>query len=125
MIGLLTNLKNEQLKTKALVEQVEKQQVIVNQWNQFMDTNGLIAMGDIAKILDTGRTKLYAFLRDNKVLMKDTYKNIPYQPFIDRELFKVKQRQTSIGYKAVTLATPKGADYIAKLWNKKNQLNLG
>lgn len=82
------------------------------------DSNTLVSMGDVAKLLDMGigRNKLYKFLREKKVLMSD---NIPYQKYVDRGYFKVVESYYMAGDNKVIVKTTyvkqKGVDYIRKL----------
>lgn len=85
----------------------------------FISTEGYQKMNDVAKSVGYGRNKLYEFLRKQKVLMKD---NQPYQSYIDREWFTVKQNTIQMGNfiknHAQTYASPKGIDGISKMLKK-------
>jgi len=83
------------------------------------DSKDAIDIGSAAKVLDCGmgRTRLFAFLRDSKILMNN---NIPYQEFIDRGYFRVVEQKYSKpdGTNCVntkTLVYQKGLNYIRKL----------
>ena len=61
--------------------------------NTVSSTEELISMGDMAKLIQKetgnkkiGRTRLFEFLRKQKVLMKN---NVPYQRYIENGWFKV------------------------------------
>ncbi len=56
-------------------------------YDQISDCTNLKTMGEIAKILHTGRTRLFEFLRERKILMNN---NLPYQQYIDAGYFVVK-----------------------------------
>lgn len=79
-------------------------------------------MNDSAKILNykgMGRNKLFAFLREQNVLMIG---NRPYQRYVDAGYFKevesefVKNDEVVVNYKTVVFQ--KGLDYISKLLDK-------
>lgn len=81
-----------------------------------------IEMKDAAKTLDMGlgRNKLFAFLREQDVLMSD---NTPYQEYIDRGYFRLVEQkytrpdgETHINLK--TLVYQRGLDYIRQLIEK-------
>lgn len=86
-------------------------------------SDDLISIGDFAKILHTKWNdikphRLFAILREAKIL-KDSYfdKNIPYQKYIDKGYFKVKESTStnSLGYRFISkqaLITPKGQKYL-------------
>ena len=80
------------------IEQLEKtiqeQQPKVEKFEKFMDGSNYKKMNDVAKSLGYGRNKLYDFLREKKVLMKD---NLPYQRFIDNGYFTVKENPIDDG----------------------------
>lgn len=93
-------------------------------YDVFMGVNDdLITIGDFAKILHTKWNdikphRLFAILREAKIL-KDSYfeKNIPYQKYIDKGYFKVKESAStnSLGYRFISkqaLITPKGQKYL-------------
>lgn len=78
-----------------------------------------IPMDQVAKVLDMGigRNKLFALLREKKVLDRN---NIPYQEYVDRGYFRVVEQkytkpngETNINIK--TLVYQRGIDYIRKL----------
>lgn len=111
--------------------QLEKQKPLVDAYKQFLDTGDNMDFATLGKHLGIGRNKLMAKLREWKVLQgeiifyqgqewkSDKY-NIPYQKFIDRGFFVVKQKRIKTGqYKAVTLVTPLGATAIAKKLKKE------
>ncbi|XYR61382.1 phage antirepressor KilAC domain-containing protein [Bacillus amyloliquefaciens] len=115
---LFVNVNKLQDKSQALEKKVTEYQPIVDKYRQFLDADGLMKVGTLAKGLNIkglGQNKLFIFLRDKKLLMKD---NQPYQTYVNRGYFKVIARTTPVGNKPVTLVTPKGADYIANLINK-------
>jgi len=74
-------------------------------------------MTAVAKVIGTGRNKLFQFLRDNNVLR---YNNEPYQEYIDRGWFEIKVQvyQNGLGNSRInnkTMVTPKGVQAIQKL----------
>jgi len=79
-----------------------------------------LQMRDVAGVLNIpcwGRNKIFAFLRERKVL---DARNVPYREYEDRGFFRVieqkwtdNERETRISLK--TLVYQKGVDYIRKL----------
>lgn len=57
-------------------------------YDQVAGSSTAIDIGTAAKVLnlEMGRTKLFSFLRENKVLMEN---NLPYQGYIDNRCFRV------------------------------------
>ena len=82
-------------------------------YDKFLAPDKAIPMSQAAKLLNTGRNRLFATLRENKILMSD---NTPYERYTG--YFKVTFNTKNINGKEVnfpvTLVTPKGIDYIAK-----------
>lgn len=62
-------------------ELIERQRPAVEFAHAIKNLSDAISLGDMAKLLGTGRTRFFATLRDDQVLMSD---NKPYQAFIDR-----------------------------------------
>jgi anti-repressor protein len=88
------------------------------------DSKDAIEIGKVAKVIDLGmgRNQLFEFLRSRNILMRN---NIPYQRYIDQELFRVIEQKyqkpdgsTCIGIK--TLVFQKGVDYIIKIVKELN-----
>ena len=123
-------IEEEKIRQKQQL-QLEKQTPLVDAYKQFLDTGDNMDFATLGKHLGIGRNKLMAQRREWKVLQgeiifyqgqewkSDKY-NIPYQKFIDRGLFVVKQKRIKTGqYKSVTLVTPLGATAIAKKIKKE------
>lgn len=88
------NLFRLQLNTiDQLNNKIEEQRPKVEFADTVSNTEELISMGDMAKLIQKetgnkkiGRTRLFDFLRKQKVLMKN---NVPYQRYIENGWFKV------------------------------------
>ena len=78
-----------------------------------MGTRDYIDMGEAAKLLKTGRTRLFRRLRDANILDS---KNIPYQKYM--KYFKVVRVQIMNGKetRAKTLISARGIEFITKLF---------
>ena len=96
-IKLLTALKEEQQKRKALQAQIDEQKPKVIFAEAVSASKTSILIGDLAKILkqngiDIGQKRLFAWLRDNGYLIKGgSSKNMPTQRSMDMGLFVVKE----------------------------------
>ena len=76
-----------------LNERIRHDQPLVEFANQVANTDNLIDMNAMAKLaraenIPVGRNKLYGWLKGKGVLMSN---NLPYQAFIDRGYFAVKE----------------------------------
>lgn len=76
-----------------LNERIRHDQPLVDFANQVAGTENLIDMNAMAKLaveenIPIGRNRLFRWLRENGILMSD---NLPYQKFIDRGYFAVKE----------------------------------
>ncbi len=101
-----------------LNEQIRHDQPLVEFANQVSDTTNLINMNAMAKLaveenIPIGRNRLFKWLRKNGILMSD---NLPYQKYIDRGYFAVKETvfetPTMMKTHQQTLVTGKGQSYI-------------
>ena len=83
-------------------------------------------IGRFAKIIGTGRNRLFSWLRDEKILMKS---NLPYQQFCDAGYFRVVERMITINgedkLKSTTYITGKGQVYVQKRWNAAQDTEKG
>lgn len=118
MISILMDLKKEREEKKRLLEKVEEDKPKVQFAETVTKSKDNILMRDMAKLLcdegfNVGEKRLYKYLRNNNILMQD---NMPYQTYVDRKYFVVKENSvdTIYGIKLTktTLVTPKGQMWI-------------
>ncbi len=70
-----------------------------------------VSVGDFAKMIGTGRTRLFRKMRDMKIIMKNS--TLPYQRFIDAGYFEVSQEINSSNGKIIPFALLTGK---GQLW---------
>lgn len=108
-------------KVESLEMTIEEQKPLVTLSNNLLQSKDNISVGEMAKILkenslEIGQNRLFQFLRDKKVLMKN---NIPYQRYMDLGYFEVIEilKTTSDGVKIFSkpLITPKGQLFVSNL----------
>lgn len=132
IIQLATQLKNEQEARKAAENKIEEQQLQLEEQKpkvEFADhvseSENLITMEYMAKLandehINVGRNKLFSWLREQKILKFD---NVPYQNFIDKGYFKVREstfrRNNKFFTQQTTFVTGKGQLYIIKKLKKE------
>lgn len=101
-----------------LNERVRHDQPLVEFANQVAGTENLIDMNAMAKLaiqenIPVGRNRLFRWLRENEILMSG---NLPYQKYIDRGYFAVKESVFETGSMTKTyqqtFVTGKGQAYI-------------
>ncbi len=101
-----------------LNERIRHDQPLVEFANQVSNTENLIDMNAMAKLaieenIHIGRNRLFRWLRENEILMSD---NLPYQKFIDRGYFAVKESVFETGSMTKTyqqtFVTGKGQAFI-------------
>ncbi|MBR3901409.1 MAG: phage antirepressor KilAC domain-containing protein, partial [Ruminococcus sp.] len=78
---------------RQLNEKIRRDEPLVQFANQVADTENVIDIGKMAKLANEeniriGRNTLFRWLKGRKILMSN---NIPYQQFIDRGYFVVKE----------------------------------
>ena len=109
---------------EKLNERIRHDQPLVEFANQVSNTDNLIDMNAMAKLaraenIPVGRNKLYGWLKGKGVLMAN---NLPYQAFIDRGYFSVKESvfETTTMTKTYqqTFVTGKGQLFIIGLLRK-------
>ena len=101
-----------------LNERIRHDQPLVEFANQVSNTDNLIDMNAMAKLaieenIPIGRNRLFRWLRENEILMSD---NLPYQKYIERGYFSVKESVFETGTMTKTYqqtyVTGKGQAYI-------------
>jgi len=103
-------------KVKILQEENEQMKPKAISYDAFIESKNLHDMSEVAKMLSTGRNKLFAFLRENKIMMEN---NEPYQKFVDSGYFEIKQKVIATGESvAVSKVTAKGIVFIEKYLKK-------
>jgi anti-repressor protein len=103
-------------KIKELEDQLVELEDLADGYKKLFTAPNTQDMLQASKSFDLGRTKLFAFLRKSKVLMKD---NMPYQKHITAGHFKVREAVIPTGeVVTVTLVTGKGMNYIRKKLEK-------
>ena len=107
-----------------LNERIRHDQPLVEFANQVAGTENLIDMNAMAKLaraenIPVGRNKLYGWLKSKGVLMAN---NLPYQQFIDRGYFAVKESVFEIPTMTKTyqqtFVTGKGQGFVINLLKK-------
>ncbi|AOH54457.1 hypothetical protein ABE28_008840 [Peribacillus muralis] len=120
IVSLPTNFAEALRLAADLEEENERNRPKVEAHDKFISGENYQKVGQVAKVLNIGRNKLFVFLRENKILMSD---NTPYQQYIDRGYFVVKEKPIEMGSQVInkpqTYVTAKGVDYISKLLDKK------
>lgn len=113
-------------------ERIEEQQKLIEVqkpkaefYDEVVDSKDAIDMKAVAKVLNMGmgRTRLFEFLRNNKILMQN---NQPYQKYVDMGWFRlVESRYTKpsgdVCINLKTVVFQKGVDAIRKLIKQKNK----
>lgn len=113
----------------ALEQKIEKDKPLVEFAEHIQVSEDCISMNDMAKLaskngVKIGRNRLFAFLRNQKVLKKD---NIPYQRYIEAQhWFQVKESvYDTANFTRIcltTMVTPQGQRGIIKMIKKERLL---
>ncbi|WP_025683627.1 BRO family protein [Paenibacillus maysiensis] len=128
LINLATELKNEQTariaaesKITEQKKQLKDQETPVAIYNLAISAQNTQSMNEVAKILGTGRNRLFNILREESVIIKD--RTVPYQRYIDAGYFVVRERPRASGDTVVndpvSRVTAKGFDFIARLLKRR------
>ena len=105
-------------------KQLELAKPKIDFYDQVTGSKDAIAIGEAAKVLNfagLGRNKLFAFLRQEKILMQN---NQPYQEYIDRGYFRVIEQKFNkpdgdIAINLKTVIYQKGLDFVRKQIEEK------
>lgn len=116
-------------KERLTIETTEQQRKLQEQaapvaiYNLAISAHNTMSMQEVAKALNTGRTRLYNILREEGIVMKGS--TMPYQRYIDAGYFKVVERPRASGdtiqNDPATRVYAKGFDYIARMMQKRNE----
>jgi len=120
-LAMVQDLKKQNEEYKNQISQLTPQ---AEAYQDLMTAQGYIKFIDLAQSIEIGRTKLFDFLRKNKILTKQSNFNVPYGRFTKNGCFKVLHNKNDKGhYTMVTMVSPKGTNYIYKLIKKNNLEN--
>jgi len=95
-------------------------------FDQCMESGSLMSISTMAKKLarlGLGPRKIFAFLRDRKIILRNHAGYwVPYQPYIDRGFFVVKQEPRQQGARTViddiTRVTQRGYAFVLEMVNE-------
>ena len=135
LITILQTLLSEKEKTAALESQIEQEKPKVKFAEAVYDTQSLISIADLAKLLHAngvkiGQKRLYDYLREKNFLCKrpgDDW-NTPTQRYLDMGLFEVKEfsypTKCGWGISKTTKVTGKGQTYLVNyILEHKDEIN--
>lgn len=118
-----SNLSSD-LQGQIVAELMEKNKELQQFYDDLMNTEGLYHMNTVAKELRIGRNTLFAYLRGKDIMFYQDNANVPYQRFMNQDLFRVIESPCADGkYRPTTYATKKGLEYIRKLLRKDGYYN--
>lgn len=111
---------SKEVQTEMVKDLIRQNKELQDFYDQLMNTEGLMPINTVAKELEIGEYKLFAFLRRKKVVFYDKdMVNVPYERFRKEGKFAVKETPCHDGQtRSVTYATKKGLDYVRKLLRK-------
>lgn len=99
----------EEEERQRLLLLVEENKEKVSKWDKFLNTDGLINIGDFGKIVGIGRNTLFKKLKEMKILQDN---RIPYQRYM--KYFEVKSTVKNNKTFNVALINKIGIDYLSK-----------
>ncbi|NIA29475.1 MAG: hypothetical protein GWP06_06130 [Actinobacteria bacterium] len=99
---------NEEI--EELKYQLKDAQPKIEFHDQVGSSAGLYSMGEAAKMLGTGRNRLFSKLRIKKVF----FGIVPFQDFINRGYFEVKTTSVNSHVQSQSFVTPKGLQWLQR-----------
>ncbi|MBJ8867703.1 phage antirepressor KilAC domain-containing protein [Citrobacter koseri] len=124
----LPDFNNPAVAARAWADQVEQRQKLENQLAiaapkvEFADRVGEsegVLIGNYAKVVKLGQNKLFAWLRDNGILIASgSRRNVPKQEYMDRGYFTVKETAVNTNHgihiSFTTKLTGKGQQWLTR-----------
>lgn len=95
---------------ERLQKQLEEAKPKIEFHDRVGDSTGLYTIGTAAKVLGTGRNRLFDWLRAQKIF----FRTQPYQTFIERGYFEVKTTTVNDHIQKQSFVTPKGLQWLQK-----------
>lgn len=90
--------------------------------DKYVEATGLKGFRQVAKLLKISEPEFRLFLSDNRIMYKLNGEWVPYANHVDAGRFSVKTGQADNGHAFNSAKfTPKGIEYIARLWNNKGE----
>ena len=123
-LAALESLVETEKAKQAAEQKVAQLQPKADFYDTVANSESLLSMADVAKVLDKGigRNRLFKLLRSRGILQSN---NVPYQRFVDAGYFKVVESSYMAGDNAivstVTYVKQEGVDYIRKLLEVPNE----
>ena len=125
MVNYYFSSLSSDLQGQIVNELIEKNKELQQFYDDLMNTEGLYHMNTVAKELKIGRNTLFAYLRGKDIMFYQDNANVPYQRFMNQDLFRVIESPCADGkYRPTTYATKKGLEYIRKLLRKDGYYNV-
>ncbi len=91
-----------------------------------MQAENALSMGAVAKLLGVGRNTLFAWLRQEKILMTGANWNLPFARYVpdyfDVREFVITHKDGSVQAKTQTMVTQRGMAYIHERWQAAHAL---
>ncbi len=115
--------KNKEIK---LIEQAPK----VEFADKILKSKANVLIGDFAKVLcdeglNIGEGRLFAWLRNNKILFKENGSNKPYQQYLDRGYFTCRENIVKTAFRDIisitTMLSPKGQVWLYNKLKEEQQ----
>lgn len=119
---------------RQYVEALEREQRIAaelevakpkaGKWDEFLNSEGLIGMTELADLLGTDVRTMTSWLVEINLFRKQTSRggggrNLPRKPYLDSEHFDTRVERSNGWAFPVAYATPKGIDLVIDLWKNR------
>lgn len=99
--------------TKPLVEKIEELKPQADNFKKYMDSDGLITVTEVARIIGINRNEIFRFLREKEFVCKE--KALPRVKGIEKGI--LVQKFTSSGYLTMKVTT-KGVDFLIEQFRR-------
>lgn len=99
--------------TKPLVEKIEELKPQADNFKKYMDSDGLITVTEVARVIGINRNEIFRFLREKEFVCKE--KALPTVKGIEKGI--LVQKFTSSGYLTMKVTT-KGVDFLIEQFRR-------
>lgn len=118
IIQLAQTLKREQQARKAIESYAKGLEPKADAYTAFMDADGTLSVGSVAKMLGLSQNKLFALLRNHEIFIsKGHMRNTPYQKYMHHftvSAYSYERKDGTAGASYTTRVQPSGVEFIRR-----------
>lgn len=118
IIRLAQDLKQAQQAREAMESYAKSLEPKADAYTAFMDADGTLSVGSVAKMLGLSQNKLFALLRNHEIFIsKGHMRNTPYQKYMHHftvSAYSYERKDGTAGASYTTRVQPSGVEFIRR-----------